>query len=78
MYKTPEEIAEIQDAIYYMNNLFDNDLKFIKDLAFPNLWRFGIANSKLPPNDLTMTIGDKVITNDVSSNVFLFIRKKED
>ena len=70
LYKTPEEIAEIQDAIYYMNNLFDNDLKFIKDLAFPNLWRFGIANSKLPPNDLTMTIGDKVITNDVSSNVF--------
>lgn len=45
MYKTPEEISELQDVADYINNLFSGDLKEIKRLCFPNLWRFGIGYS---------------------------------
>lgn len=68
--KTPEEIAEIQDAMSYINNLFDNDLKFIKDLMFPDLWRFGIAHSRIPKGSFSVTIGNNVITSSNGSNSF--------
>lgn len=68
--KTPEEIAKIQDAVTYINNLFDNDLKFIKDLMFPDLWRFGIAHSRIPQGSFTMTIGNNIVTSSNGSNSF--------
>lgn len=68
--KTCEEIAEIQDALAYLNNLFDNDLKFIKNLMFPDLWRFGIAHSKIPDGSCTIRIGNNVIKSNEGSNSF--------
>ena len=44
--KSPEEIAELQEAADYINNLFNGDLKRIKETCFPDLWRFGIGYSK--------------------------------
>ncbi len=44
--KSPEEIVELQEAADYINNLFNGDLKRIKETCFPNLWRFGIGFSK--------------------------------
>lgn len=70
LYKTPDEIAEIQDAVSYLNNLFENDLKFIKNLMFPDLWRFGIAHSKIPQDSFTMSIGNEIITSHEGSNSF--------
>ena len=43
--KTPEQIAEMQDALDYINRLTENDFRIIKDTVFPNLWRFGIKHS---------------------------------
>lgn len=54
--KTPDEISEIQDSVEYINTLFNSDLLFIKKAIFPDLWRFGIANSQT--NTLSMTIQD--------------------
>ncbi len=51
--RTKEEIIEIQDAVEYINNLFNNDLEFIKKSVFPDLWRFGIAYSQT--DDFIMT-----------------------
>lgn len=64
------EISEIQEALTYLNNLFDNDLKFIKDLMFPDLWRFGIAYSKIPQETFKIQIQDKIITSNNGSNSF--------
>lgn len=44
--KTSEEIIEIQEAVDYINDLFNSDFKVIKNSLFPNLWRFGICYSK--------------------------------
>ena len=41
--KKPEEIAELQDAADYINTLLNGELKNIKKVVFPNLWRFGIG-----------------------------------
>ena len=46
IYKSHEEIEEIQEALDYINNLFNSDLKEIKESLFPQLWRFGIGYSK--------------------------------
>jgi hypothetical protein len=43
--KTPEQIAEIQEAVGWFNTKFDS-LLFIKKELFPKLWRFGIAHSQ--------------------------------
>lgn len=68
--KSPEEIAKIQEAVEHLNDLFNNDLKFIKDLMFPDLWRFGIAHSKIPQESFTITIGNNIITNIENGNSF--------
>ena len=52
--KTPKEIADIQESVEYINNLFNNGLSFIKESIFPDLWRFGIAHSKT--NSLSVTV----------------------
>lgn len=46
--KTEAEIAEMQDAVDYINQLLDHDLKSIKESVFPNLWRLGIKCSDNP------------------------------
>ena len=45
VYKTEDEIAEMQDAVEYLNTLLDSDLKTIKGHVLPNFWRFGIGVS---------------------------------
>jgi hypothetical protein len=42
-----EEISNIQEAVVYINNLFDNELYFVKEKLFPEIWRFGLF---VPPN----------------------------
>lgn len=41
VYKTPQQIAEIQDAVDYLNQHLNGDLKNIKERIFPDLWRVG-------------------------------------
>ena len=43
IYKTEEEISQMQEAIENLNSLLDSDFKRIKDYIFPGLWRFGIG-----------------------------------
>ena len=43
LYKTEAEIAEMQEAVEYLNTLLDSDLIKIKEYVFPGLWRFGIG-----------------------------------
>ncbi len=64
--KTEEQIIELQEAIEYINNLFNNDLLFIKEQLFPNLWRFGIGNST---DEISIKVGG---TNNTFSNANLF------
>lgn len=45
VYKTPQQIAEIQDAVDYLNQHLNGDLKNIKERIFPDLWRVGIKYS---------------------------------
>lgn len=45
VYKTPQQIAEIQDAVDYLNQHLNGDLKNIKERVFPDLWRVGIKYS---------------------------------
>lgn len=45
VYKTPQQIAEIQDAVDYLNQHLNGDLKEIKNQVLPNLWRIGIKYS---------------------------------
>lgn len=47
-HKSREEIIELQDALDYINHLFDYDFCKIKESIFPNLWRFGIKASDAP------------------------------
>lgn len=46
VYKTKKEIAEIQDALDYINGLLLNDFSVIKEQCFPNLWRVGLRCSR--------------------------------
>lgn len=41
-----EELSDLQLEFDYLNNMFDNELKYIKDKLFPNIWKFGIAYMK--------------------------------
>jgi hypothetical protein len=45
MNKTPKQIAEIQEAVEWLNAKIDA-LPFVKEELSPNFWRFGVANSK--------------------------------
>lgn len=65
--KTEKEIIELQDAVENINNLFNNDLLFIKEQLFPNLWRFGIGSST---NELTMQINGENSTIYPKANMF--------
>lgn len=57
IYKTVDEIAEIQDALDYINGLLLNDFSAIKDQCLPNLWRFGLRHSTNFP--ITISADDK-------------------
>ena len=46
IFKTEEEIADMQEAVEYLNMLLDSDLLKIKEYTFPGLWRFGIGISQ--------------------------------
>ena len=65
--KTEKEIIELQDAVENINNLFNNDLLFIKEQLFPNLWRFGIGSST---DELTMQINGENSTIYPNANMF--------
>ncbi len=67
IYKSPEEIIDLQEAADYINNLFNGDFKTIKQYVFPNLWRFGIGYSK--STDFKMT---HYIKNDNTKYEHLF------
>lgn len=43
--KTPQMIAELQDAADYINTLLNGELRSIKDAVFPSLWRFGVGHT---------------------------------
>lgn len=47
-HKSRNEIIELQDALDYINHLFDYDFYNIKTAMFPKLWRFGIRSSETP------------------------------
>lgn len=58
--KTPFQIAEMQDALDYINSLMNNDLSKIKETMFPNLWRFGIRHTS--SSRVSIIVGDEQIT----------------
>lgn len=64
-HKSREEIIELQDALDYINHLFDYDFCNIKKSVFPNLWRFGIKASVTP---ISIGVNGKV-GNPVNSSV---------
>ena len=68
--KTPAEIAEIQDALDYINGSLDQDLSVIKNSMFPNLWRFGIKQSTT--SDLSIQVNGKSFTPTKSSVLALY------
>lgn len=68
--KTPEQIAEMQDALDYINRLMDNDLTTIKEAVFPNLWRFGIKYT--PGETMSITAGGQTITSEATSMFALY------
>ena len=74
--KSETEIEEMQDALDYINQLLDHDLKSIKSTVFPNLWRFGLKCSDNPD----ISIGIKSKMTQVSSAVALYpqIKGKND
>lgn len=41
------EYIEIQMQVDRLNNIFDNELKYIKDMFFKYVWKFGISYNKL-------------------------------
>lgn len=46
--KTDKEYVEIQKQVDRLNNIFDNELKYIKKLFFYDVWKFGISYIKSP------------------------------
>ena len=58
--KTEEEIAEIQDAVDYINNYLDHDFSVVKETILPNLWRIGIKHSVV--SDISFTHGTDVFS----------------
>lgn len=57
--KTPKEIAEMQDAVEYLNTYMNNDFVKIKETMFPNFWRFGLRHSI--SSECSITIGEKTL-----------------
>ena len=60
----------MQDAVDYLNQYLDHDLRAIKDSVFPNLWRFGIKCSDNP--GITIGIGQGMKAIDCSGAVALY------
>ncbi len=72
--KTPEQIAEMQDALDYINRLMENDFPKIKEAVFPNLWRFGIKYT--PGETMSITAGGQTITSEATSMFALYPQTK--
>lgn len=68
--KTPAQIAEMQDALDYINQLMENDFTKIKEVIFPNLWRFGIKYT--PGETMSITAGGRTITSEETSMFALY------
>ena len=68
--KTSEQIAELQDALDYINRLMENDLRVIRDVVFPNLWRFGIKHSH--SNSFAIISGNTEYRSDNTSLFSLY------
>lgn len=68
--KTPEQIAEMQDALDYINCLMENDFIKIKEEVFPNLWRFGIKYT--PGETISMTANDCTMTSETTAMFALY------
>lgn len=68
--KSKEEIIAMQDAVDYLNQYLDHDLKAIKDNVFPNLWRFGIKCSDNP--GISIGIGQGMNMVNCSGAVALY------
>lgn len=68
--KSREDITKMQDAVDYLNQYLNHDLKAIKDSVFPNLWRFGIKCSDNPGILIGIGQGEKMI--DCSGAVALY------
>ncbi|MCL2407411.1 MAG: hypothetical protein FWC95_05725 [Defluviitaleaceae bacterium] len=66
-YKSTREIADIQDALDYLNGYLNGDISFIKQKIFPNLWRFGIGSSV---DEVTMSYCDSEVQNTKMSNLY--------
>ena len=43
---TSEELSMLQEESDYLNDIFNRELKFIKERLFPDVWKFGIAYLK--------------------------------
>lgn len=59
VYKTSQQISELQDAVDYLNQHLNGDLKKIKECVFPDLWRIGIkysSNRDIQVNDRTIQV----------------------
>lgn len=73
LYKSSSEIAELQDAADYINNLFNGDFRIIKENCFPNLWRFGIGLTTSGQVEISCKDPDGkqvVLSNNSSANLF--------
>lgn len=68
--KTPEQIAEMQDALDYINRLMENDFTIIRDDVFPNLWRFGIKYTS--GETMSITAHEQTITSESTSMFALY------
>lgn len=68
--KTPEQIAEMQDALDYINRLMENDFMKIKEDMFPNLWRFGIRYT--PGETMSITTHGQTITSETTAMFALY------
>lgn len=68
--KTPEQIAEMQDALDYINRLMENDFTKIKEDVFPNLWRFGIKYT--PGETMSITAHGQTMTSESTAMFALY------
>ena len=68
--KTSAEIADLQEAVDYINHLLDYDFSFIKRTLFPRLWRFGIKYSNT--SNLSVRVNGISFTPAVSSLIALY------
>ena len=68
--KTSKQIAEMQDALDYINCLMENDFMKIKEVIFPNLWRFGIKYT--PGETVSITSNGQNIISESTAMFALY------